>query len=144
MTIGPVDFIAIEFKSSSFSPEIVASFLELVEQKLVRIIDLVIVVKDKDGQVDAVELDQLDDTTLHVFGPLDEVCHGMATMQDVEMIGEMLENDSRAAILLFENLWAVKIKEAIMREGGQLLMQERIQPEVVQEALEEIAVLPLN
>ena len=65
----------------------------------------------------------------------------MATTHDIEMVGQMLENDSRAAILLFENLWAVKLKEAILREGGQLLMQERIPHEVVMELVEEMAEL---
>jgi hypothetical protein len=65
----------------------------------------------------------------------------MATTHDVELVGQMLENDSRAAILMFENLWAVKLKEAIIREGGQLLMQERIPHEVVLEAVEEMIAL---
>lgn len=141
MTYGPIDFIALEFKSSNLSEELAANLLELVEQGVVRIIDLLVVVKDADGKVDALEVEQIDASTLALFEPLQDEFTGMATTHDVELVGQMLENDSRAAILMFENLWAVKLKEAILSEGGQLLMQERIPHEVVLEAVEEMAAL---
>ena len=46
MTYGPLDFIALEFKGNQFKGDVLASLLELVQQKIVRVIDLVIVVKD--------------------------------------------------------------------------------------------------
>ncbi|MCO5204559.1 MAG: DUF6325 family protein [Anaerolineae bacterium] len=139
MTYGPIDFLAIEFKSSEFSAEIAKSLIELVEHDLIRIIDLVVVAKDENGVVTAVEVEQLDEDTLAIFEPLGSFVNGMVAIQDIELIGEMLENDSRAGLMLFENLWAVKFKEAVLREGGQLLMQERIPHEVVAEALVELA-----
>jgi hypothetical protein len=47
----------------------------------------------------------------------------------------MQENTS-AAILLVENLWAVKFAEAVLRANGRLLLHDRIPFEVVNEALE--------
>jgi hypothetical protein len=141
MTYGPIDFIAVEFDSSGLNSEIANSLLDLVEHKLIRIIDLVLVVKDPDGVVTSVELEQLDEEILTIFEPLEGVVNGMLTTQDIELIGDMLDNDSRAGLLLFENLWAVKFKEAMMNEGAKLLMQERIPHEVVAEALVDMATL---
>ena len=140
-TYGAIDFIALEFKSSELSPEIATHLLELVEQGIVRIIDLVVVAKNPNGEVSALEVEQIDVSTLAVFEPLQSEITGMATAQDIELVGQMLENDSRAAILMFENLWAVKLKEAILNEGGRLLMHERIPDEVVLEVVEEMAAL---
>ena len=47
-----------------------------------------------------------------------------------------MENGTNAALLLFENLWAVKFKDAVLRANGRLLAHERIPREVVNEALE--------
>jgi len=113
----------------------------LVEQGVVGIIDLLVVVKDPDGEVSALEIEQVDAATLAIFEPLQSDITGMATQQDIELVGEMLENDSRAAIVMFENLWAVKLKDAILRGGGRLLMHERIPDEVVMEVIEEMAEL---
>jgi hypothetical protein len=55
------------------------------------------------------------------------------------MVGEALANNTSAGILLFENLWAVKFKEALIEADGRLLMQERIPHEVVLEALVDMA-----
>jgi hypothetical protein len=41
-------------------------------------------------------------------------------------------------VLLFENLWAVKFKEAVLRANGQVLAHERLLGEDVEEALERI------
>ena len=141
MTYGAIDFIAIGFKDSNFNSEIAANLLELVEQGIVRIIDLVVVVKDPNGEVSALEVEQIDAATLAVFEPLQDGITGMATQQDIELVGQMLENDSRAAIVMFENLWAVRLKDAILRGGGRLLMHERIPDEVVLELVEEMAAL---
>ena len=52
------------------------------------------------------------------------------------MMAEVMENGTTAALLLVENLWAVKFGEAVLRANGRLLAHERIPFEVVNEALE--------
>ncbi len=141
MTFGPIDFLALEFEGNKFKGDILPSLLELVQQQIVRVIDLVIIVKDADGVVKVRELQQLDADLLAVFDPLQVDVSGLITAGDIEMIGSQLGNNSTAALMLFENLWAVKFKEAVLAAEGRLLMQERIPHEVVLEALAEMAVL---
>ena len=62
-------------------------------------------------------------------------------MTDVENIAAGLEPNTTAAIMLYENLWAIKFKEAMLKADARLLLQERIPHEVVEEALADIAVL---
>jgi hypothetical protein len=139
MTYGPIDFIALEFKGNQFKGDILPALLELIEQKIVRVIDLVIVVKDADGEVEIRELRQLSPNLVTVFDPLGAEVTGMISSQDTDMIGQNMENNSTAAVMLFENLWAIKFKDAVLEAEGRVLMQERIPHEVVQEALAELA-----
>jgi hypothetical protein len=57
-------------------------------------------------------------------------------VEDIEMIAADLENNKTAAILLIENLWAIKFSEAVVRADGRLIMYDRIPFEVVNETLE--------
>lgn len=141
MTYGPIDFIALEFEGNKFKGDILASLMELVEQKIIRIIDLVVVLKDEEGEIVVREFEQIDSDLLAIFDPMNIEVTGMVTKGDIDMIAEQLADNSTAAIMLFENLWAVKFKEALLEADGRLLMQERIPHEVVLEALVEMATL---
>jgi uncharacterized membrane protein len=141
MTYGPIDFIALEFPGNHFKGEILPDIFELVKQGIIRVIDLVIVVKSSDGTVLARELQELDPDTLRVLNPLHSEANQMITEQDITMIAEQLEPNSTAGLMLIENLWAKKTMQAMLDANGRLVMFERIPHEVVEEALSDIAAL---
>lgn len=139
MVKGPVDFVAVELKGGGLNMEIFGNLLELINTGIVRIIDAVVVIKDEDGEVTALELEELDSATVAVLNPLTEHVTGMVSLADIAMISGMLENDSRVAMILFENLWPIKLREAVLRNGGQLMMHVRLPDEAVQQALEDMS-----
>jgi hypothetical protein len=51
-------------------------------------------------------------------------------------VAEGLEPNSSAALLIWENVWARKVAQAMRDAGGELLAFERIPHDVVQEARE--------
>jgi hypothetical protein len=65
----------------------------------------------------------------------------MITMEDIAGIGEQLATNSSAAILLYENVWALKTKQAMLAANGRLLFFERIPETVIQEAIADLAAL---
>lgn len=136
MTYGPVDFLALEFKGNQFKGEILPALLDLVQKKIVRVIDLIVVLKDQDGKHKALELEQLDAEKVHIFDPLEIEISGIIQVEDIEMIAEKMENNTTAAILLFENLWAIEFGEAVGRANGRMVMYDRIPFEVVNEMME--------
>ena len=69
MTLGPIDFIALEFPGNRFKGEILPDLFELVDKEIIRIIDLVIIMKDQDGQVTVRELRELDPAHIEMFRP---------------------------------------------------------------------------
>ena len=65
----------------------------------------------------------------------------MITDGDIAMIAGQLADNSTAGIMLIENLWAKKTKQAMLDANGRLVAFERIPHDVVEEAVEEIAAL---
>ncbi|MCA9870950.1 MAG: DUF1269 domain-containing protein [Caldilineae bacterium] len=139
MISGPVDFVAVGFPGGGLNEELIANLMELVDSGVVRIIDAVVVIKDEEGEVTALEVEDLDAATAAMLAPLANDLTGMVSFEDIAMIAEELENDSRVAMILFENLWSVKLREAALRSGGQLLMHVRLPDEAVQQAWEDMS-----
>ena len=139
MTYGPIDYLALDFKTDQLKGEILPELFELVKNKIVRVVDLVIIQKYEDGHHQAMEMQQLAPDVLALFDPLEVEISGIIQVEDIDNIAEAMENGSNAAILLFENLWAVKFKDAVLRANGRLLAQERIPHQVVEETLEAFA-----
>ena len=139
MTYGPVDFIALEMGTEQLKGEAMAALLELVEKKIIRLVDLVVVVKDADGNYEALEMQELKPDLIAILDPLDVEVTGMVQMEDIEEIAGALENNKTAAILLIENLWAIEFAEAVSRADGRLIMYDRIPFEVVNEMMEMFA-----
>jgi len=138
MTYGPVDFVALEFKGNQFKGEIFPEIMNLVNNGVVRIIDMIVVKKDANGTVTHQEMQETDKNILAVFDPLKAEINGMIQVEDIEMIGEKLEPNCTAAVILFENLWAVKFVKAVENANGRAVMHVRIPHEVVVETMEKI------
>lgn len=139
MTYGPIDFLALEFEGNKFKGDILASILELVENNIVRIIDMVVIIKDADGVVTPLEMQQLDPETLAILDPLQVDISGLVSAQDIDNIAAALRPNTTAGILLFENLWAIKFVEAVLEADGRVILQERIPREIIDEALADLA-----
>jgi hypothetical protein len=139
MTYGPIDYLVLEFKNEKLKGEIIPTIVELIENKTIQVIDLVIIQKDQDGKHEVVELQELDSETLAVYDPLQAEVTGLIQVEDIDAIAEKMDNGTTAAALLFENLWAIKFKEAVLRADGKVLEQVRLHHEDVEEALGKIA-----
>jgi hypothetical protein len=144
VTYGPIDFLALKFKGNNFKGEILKELNKLMASKTIRVIDMVLVYKDAEGKTTVKEVQQPDVDFVAIFDPTKVETQGMIKKDDIEMIAEKLENNSTAGLLLYENLWAVGFKEAVLRAGGDVLMQERIPHEVVLEAVESLALADKN
>jgi len=138
MTYGPVDFVALEFKGNQFKGEILPAIMDLVNRDVVRLIDMIVVKKDADGKVTHQEMQEHYNSVLAVFDPFKAEISGMIQVEDIEMIGEKLEPDTTAALLLFENLWAVNFVKAVENAKGRSVMHVRIPHEDVLEVMEKI------
>jgi hypothetical protein len=136
MTIGPVEYIIVGFPGNKFTGEIAPELAKLIESGTIRVLDLVFIMKDEDGNVASFEFDQHEDLAL--FADLDGEVGGIISPEDIEYAGEALEPNSSAALLIWEDTWATPFVEAMRNSGGVLIEGSRIPHDLVESIVTEL------
>jgi uncharacterized membrane protein len=135
---GPVEYVVIAFPGNRFKGEIVPAIAELVDNDIVRIIDVAFIKKDADGTVTMFEYDSLDDVLAFGFADIDGEAGGVLNDEDLELAAEALVPDSSAALVVWEHRWAVRVSQAIRDAGGRIIAGERVPDEIVEQALADL------
>lgn len=130
---GPIDFVIVEFKKAKFQGEILKALEKATGDGTIAVLDLALIAKDKDGNVAAVELDQIDDEVITEFAKAKGIKSGMVGDDDIAEVADLLENGAAAGLLVIEHLWAKDLKKAIINAGGTLMAEGRIHPDAAAE-----------
>ncbi len=129
---GPIDVVVLGFPGNKFDGGIGPALRDLVLRRLVRVVDLLFVYKDGDGQVGSVELAGLQDELGPSFVDLDgQLGGGLLDADDVDEVAGKLQPNSSVAVVAIENLWAIPFIDAVRRSGGELVDQARVPADVV-------------
>lgn len=107
-----------------------------MEAGTIRIIDIAFASKDENGEVAAFELSDLDADVREALEKLGATSGGLFNEEDLLAAAEELHPDSSAALLVWENIWAKPVADAIRDAGGELYDYDRIPHEVVVAARE--------
>lgn len=136
--LGPVDYLVVEFPAdkANFSGEMAAELKALVDRKLVRVLDLVIMSKDLDGAVAIDEVHDVDASSLGQLRGLEADLAMLLAEEDLEQIGKVLEPGNVAAVLVYENCWAGPFASSVRRSGGTLVADGRIHTQALLAAIE--------
>ncbi len=139
--LGPVDYLIVEFPEGQqrFTGEGATELLKLHDDGVIRIMDLVIMIKDKDGSVDAMELSDV--PNLGEFARIEAELAETLAADDVATLAEAMSPGSVAAALIYENLWAAPFASALRRSGAQLIADGRIPIQAIIAAVEADAAL---
>ena len=138
MTVGPLEYVVIGFPDLNVDGTVAAEIETVVRAGTIRIVDLVALAKDADGDVAIVELDAKDDPRYAGFAPLLTNRMGLFTPEDLAEIAVGMPEDTGALVILFEHRWAVDIKDALAAKGAVLLGRSVIPPEVLEEVAAEL------
>ena len=154
MTVGPIQIIAFSFdRIDGFRGEVLAELANLRERGQIRLVDMLVAVKEPTGELTATEMNNLtEDETIefgYVIGKLlgksdidmaettpnelsaDAVERMLAASSqsmgiDYEGIQDLVEDlppGKAFGVLMFEHTWAIPLREAILRAGGTPLAQ---------------------
>lgn len=147
--LGPVQLLAVGFgPDANFEGRIMAELAELEQAGTVRILDLLFVAKEEDG--DLVALDYQGESLGAIVGALlgfdfegedgaspevdTETVGGHAfglSRDQIEAIAGALPAGHSAGVLLVEHVWARKFKNAVRDAGGVPLGEGFLTPEAV-------------
>ena len=124
--LGPVDYVVVEFPAgaSNFTGEMVTELVALVDAGTIRLIDVLILTKDEDGSVEAIELSDVPE--LGELEALEAELAELLAADDVVNLAAAMDPGSTAGVLIWENLWAAPFASAARRSGGQLIADGRI------------------
>ncbi len=133
--MGPIDYLLIEWPGRQPNGEVAPHLVDLVDRGLIRILDLLFIAKDEEGNVAALNIADVggEVAELAIF---EGASSGLLGDEDVEQAGGVLEPGTSAALLVFENSWAAPFVGAVRRSGGELVASGRIPAEDVLAALD--------
>ena len=143
MSLGPIELLVIKFPGNKFTGEVAPALKDLVEGGLIRVIDILFVHKDRAGELTVLEINDLDDDDFSRFDPVVSDITGMLTPDDAKWFASGLENDSAGAIMLFENAWATRFRDALLNANGELVLNERIPKVVIDQLVAEPVASPV-
>jgi hypothetical protein len=126
----------IGFPDNQFTGGIAPALADLVDSGTVRIIDLVFIKKDSEGNVLSFEYDDLPETA--AYGDIDGEADGFLDDEDILAAAEELDNNSSTLLIVWEDLWAAPLAAEILASGGQVISGRRIPHAVVTEILDAI------
>ena len=134
--LGPVDYVVVEFPvgASNFTGEMAKELVALIDSGTIRVIDVLILTKDENGSVEAMELSDVAE-----LGELQKIETELAELlaaADVAHLAAAMDPGSTAGVLVWENLWAAPFASAARRSGGQLIADGRIPIQAILASIE--------
>jgi len=135
--LGPVDYLVVEFPPgvSHFTGEMATELAKLVDSGTIRMLDLVILTKDADGEIDALEIEDLEQ--LDELRSAETQLADLLAAEDVVHFAAAMEPGTVAGVLVWENKWAAPFAAAARRSGGQLIANGRIPIQAILASLED-------
>lgn len=137
--MGPVEYLIVEFPGNKFRGEIIPALKELTDNGTIHIIDLVFIHKDEEGNVTSMELSSLPPEEAALYDDLDGEIDDLLNDDDIMYAAGMLHDNSSAALLIYENVWATRLRDAITNANGILIDNARIPAQIVDEAMQAVA-----
>jgi uncharacterized membrane protein len=147
---GPVQMLVIGFATDSLSGKVLEELKRLREADIVRLVDLLVVAKDDEGDLAVVQATDLTQDEAMEFGALVGALIGFGTGDDETMeaaavagatagadshliddaeawyVADAIPNGTTAAVALLEHRWAIPFRDAIVAQGGIVLADEWI------------------
>jgi uncharacterized membrane protein len=152
MSFGPVQILVIGFDDPEFKGAIRAELERLREHDVVRLIDLIVVRKDEDGNIERLQHSDLSEDEAMEFGAIVGALVGIgadaeegaeagavlgaAAMEgghvfdtaDTWYVDDAIPPGSAAAIALLDHRWAIGLRDAIREAGGFHLADAWVHP----------------
>ena len=152
LPFGPIQMLVLEFDRTSFDGTIMPELDRLKDAGLIRLVDLLFVTKNADGELDVLQTSDLSTDEATQFGAIVGALVGLGVggeegaeagaivgaaagedghvldESDVWYLEDAIPPGSSAAVALIEHLWAIPLRDKVAAAGGLALADEWIHP----------------
>ena len=135
---GAIDWFLIEAKDKEINGELVPPLLDLVDRRLIRIIDVLVIVKRDEGDFDALTTSDLDPAKTGDLGALAGASSGLLSADDAALAAAVMSPNSIGLIIIYENLWSLPFAVAARKAGAQLIAQGHLPTQALVAALDSL------
>ena len=149
---GPIQMLVLAFDRTGFKGDILPELKRLNEEGIVRLIDLLVVSKNEDGELDHLQVSDLSADEAEEFGAMVGALIGFGAggeeeatraavagaseladghlFDDAELwyVGDAIPPGTTAAIALLEHRWAIPLRDKIVAADGVALADAWIHP----------------
>jgi uncharacterized membrane protein len=130
-----MELAVLEFADPAYDGSMASALSDLVERQIVAIVDLLILRKSSEGEVEVVELADAEGAVGDQFADLDGDVMWLLSDHDVAAVADHLQPGNTGVVVVWENVWARQMREAIARSGGRLVVHDRLDTEEVLSAM---------
>jgi uncharacterized membrane protein len=131
---GPIDYIVVEFPPTGPGDDVAGAMMQLVESGVVNLYDFLVVKKEADGSFGTV--DPASNGLAKGFAPFAGARSGLLSDDDIREVASIMRPGTIAAIVVFENAWAVPFVKAAFNAGGEVIASARITAQELLEVLD--------
>jgi uncharacterized membrane protein len=152
MSFGPMQLLVVGFGDTEATGEIAAELKRLREHDIVRLVDMIVVSRDEDGTVGAIEVSDLSLDESEELGAIAGALIGLgaageegaeagalagaeaadegvsALGGEVWYVADAIPPGTTAAVAILEHRWAIPLREAVVRQGGITLADAWLHP----------------
>jgi uncharacterized membrane protein len=152
MAFGPMQMLVVSYDGTELSGDVAAELKRLREHDIVRLVDVLMVVKDEDGTVTAIEGSDLskdestelgalagaliglgaageDGAELGALAGAEAAASGDSLLEgEVWYVADAIPPGSRAAVAILEHRWAIPLREALLQAGATGMVDAWIHP----------------
>jgi hypothetical protein len=125
---GAIDWVLIE-GHKEIDGELVPPLLDLVDRRLIRILDALVLIKRSDDDFDALTTSQLDPEQVGDIGALAGASSGLLSEEDAAAAA--LQPGNIGLLIVYENLWSLPFATAARKAGGQLVARGPIDTQAI-------------
>jgi hypothetical protein len=137
--LGPIDIVLIAYPADApMTGEAVPIVMDLIERGIIRVLDVLFVMQNKDGTFSGFEAKDLEADRIGDLKVFEGASSGLLGEEDVATAAEALEPGSAAVMIVYENRWAAPFTAAVRRNGGVVIDNQRIPAQDVIDALEAV------
>jgi hypothetical protein len=111
-----VEYMVLEFPNGCMSDEVGDELLWLSITHAIRVLDFALLTKDSSARVSILQVNEL--SQMGGFADLEDKVGKLISRQDIEFVSARLDAGSSAALLIFEDLWATSLSEALHHSGA--------------------------